>query len=218
MKEEDAPDDEATQRPGRLAAAALRVIDAGLRALQKLRDRLEAPAPNDDSAHDRKKTDEAGGDEAAAAAPRQKTLLHRALILLLCLLLGATAGGLVSYRAFSKTLDARAHMIENMQIELSELRKVEERGLDAKAKSRAELNDYRKQLRETQHELATSQKKIDQLDRQLNVAKRVERPATRTAAPSAARPRTPQKTGTCVTRPEDPPGKLQECLDKFNQP
>ena len=216
--------DKAAHHAGMLVAAALRAIDAGVRVLQRLRNRFEAPVDDDDSLRAGAKRNRSVSDEpaaAAVAAPQQTPLWQRALIVLLCLLLGAGTGSLVSYRGFAKLLSSRDAVIEYMQDEIDKSKKEEVLNLNAKAKYQGEIVEYRKQLRETQQGLEDYKSQVEELSGKLAAMTRAERPAPpsgNTATAAAAKPRAPQKTASCVTGTANLNGNLANCLDKFNRP
>jgi septal ring factor EnvC (AmiA/AmiB activator) len=199
-----------------MSRIALRAIDACLRPLQRLRDRIEPPAGDDDFPE--------VVEDVEDAAPVQKTLLHRALIVLMCLLLGAGAGGLMAYRGFSKALDSHTEMVERLQEDLAESRKDEVRSYNAKAKFQKEVLEYRKTLRETAMELQSAKARAEELNRQLLVlkpelrAKTAVAPVTSRSAAAPVKPAVPRKSGTCLTGSATTAADLQKCLDKFNSP
>lgn len=220
---QDREDEEEVQGPGALTRAALRAIDASVRTLQGWRNRLDAREEGEESSGDdrrRKSSVVEDAPEPAAEAPRQKSLLQRALIVLMCLLLGGTGGMLLAYRGFSRMLDSREALVEHLREEITQTQKDDAHSLHALDKAKMEIVDYRKSLRETQKELAEARAQIEQLNKQANPAKRVDKPVAQSApAPSgSAKSRTPLKTGTCVTGPGDTSSTIQECLDKFNRP
>lgn len=218
-QEEDAAPEE--HKPGALATAALRAIDAGMRLLQRWRDRIDPPAGEGDVV-------EVAEPEAAeaAVAPVQKTLLHRALIVLMCLLIGGSAGGLFAYRGFSRALESHSAMVERLQEDLAESRKDETRSYNAKAKFQKEVLEYRKTQRETELELQTAKARIEELNRQLQGQKSDSRskpaaaPATSRPAAAPAAPKAPvaRRSGTCIAGTANTAAELKECLEKFNSP
>jgi hypothetical protein len=216
--------DEAPKRPGKLAAAALRAIDACLGALQRLRKRFTVPAEDEDSSGQGGKRSQSAADQppvVVAGAPGQKTLLHRALIVLLCLLLGGVGGALFSYRGLAKMLATRGAAIEQLQEEIDLSKKEEARSLNLTARYQKENSEYRQQSREAQREVENYKSRIEELGKELTAMKRVEAPAPRGArvAPAAApaKPSAPQKSGNCVVGTANPSGNLTDCIEKFNR-
>lgn len=207
---------------GMMAGAALRAIDAGLRALQRLRNRIEVPVEEDEDArHGRSRR--AGTLAAAIAlelpvspgAPPARSLRRRALTVLLCLLLGAGVGILLAYRGAAELLAARETMIEYQQEQIERGTRQEAVDLDIRSRQQNEIAVYRQRLRETQQEVDEQQSRIAQLDSELQAMKRVAQPAPRSAGGARA---VPQKIGNCVTGPTSTPAQLRECIDKFNRP
>ena len=223
MKDEVPILEDAEQGPGRLARAALRVIDAGLRGLQGLRERIEAPIDAEDSGeHGRRKPSTADAQPAIeTSAPPRKTLLHRFLVVVMCLLIGGVTGMLISYRGFSKQIDSQLKQIDYLQDENRLAARNEARNLDAKTKLQREISDYRAYLNEIQQESADYKRQIAELKARLAPPPSPTRPAAKggtATAPATARPRLPQKTGTCVTNTENPSGNVLDCISKFNRP
>lgn len=217
--------DKAAPRPNVVKVALLRVIDACLGALQRLRSRFESPDQDEGSSRGGGKRSQSPDKEpppAEEAAPRPQGLLYRVLIVLLCLLLGTAAGGLLSYRVLSQKLEAHATVVERMQDELDIAKKEEARSVNLMAKFQKENAEFRLQVREAQREVADYKSQVDELDKQLAATKRVERPAPssgRAANPVAkAAPAVPQKAGDCAVGSANAVGNLANCIDKFNRP
>lgn len=216
--------DETANRPGALATAALRAVDAGLRALQRLRSRLEPAVVEEDAATARGRRKQPVSEEApapAVPAPTAKSFLHRALIVLMCLLIGGVSGMLFSYRAFSRQLEAQQKRIDYLQDEDRLARKNETRNLGAKLKQQEEIAECRQSLSEVEQEVEGYQRQIAELKPQLPSTPSVGRPKSRNevaAKALTAQPHIPQKTGTCVTGTGNPSGDLLDCISKFNRP
>jgi len=216
--------DKEAQPPGVVAVTVLRAIDACLHALQRLRSRFESSADEEGASRDGGKRRQSGPEqpqEAAEAAPRPRGLLYRLLIMLICLLLGGGAGAFLSYRGLSKLVQARGAEVERIQDELDISKKEEARSVNLMAKFQKENAEFRLQMREAQREVEEYKSRIDELDKELIAAKRVERPAPagrRAAAPTATtKPSTPQKTGDCAVGTGNAGASLTDCIEKFNR-
>lgn len=224
MMDEAPSQEEAAQGPGKLARAALRTIDAGQRGLQRLRERIEVPAEDAEASaeHGRRKASAVAAAPAAEPSPPpRKTLLHRFLIVVMCLLIGGVAGMLISYRGFSRQADAQKKQIDYLQDEIAQSRKAEARDLGAKLKLQKELTEYRHYLGEADQELKDYKQQIAELKARLAPPRSAAPPASpggSGTAPTTARPRAAQKTGTCVTSAENPTGNVLDCVTKFNRP
>jgi hypothetical protein len=217
--------DKAAPRPSVVSAAVLRAIDACLHALQRLRSRFEVPAEDKDAKRDGGRRSQSAPELAPAteeAAPHSKGFLYRALIVLLCLLLGSAAGATLAYRVFSKKLESHATVVERIEDELDIAKKEEARSVNLMAKFQKENAEFRLEVREAQREVEDYKRRIDELEKQQAATKRIERPVSssgRAAVPAAtAKPRAPEKTGTCTVGPGNPSGSLSDCIDKFNRP
>jgi hypothetical protein len=217
--------DQAAPQPGVVTVTMLRAIDACLRTLQRLRSRFEAPAEEEGFSRGGGKRRQSGPQEPTAGeepAPRPRGLLFRLLIMLICLLVGGGAGAYFSYRGLSKLVAARGAAMEQIQEELDIAKKEEARKVNLMAKFQKENAEFRLQMREAQREVEDYKSRIDELDKQLAAAKRVERPAPagrRAAVPAAsAKPRAPQKTGDCTVGTGNLSGNLTDCIEKFNRP
>jgi hypothetical protein len=105
--------------------------------------------------------------------------------MLICVLLGGGAGAFLSYRGLSKLVQARS--------------------VNPMAKFQKENAEFRLQMREAQREVEEYKSRIDELDKELIAAKRVERPAPagrRAAAPTATtKPSTPKRPATARSLP-----------------
>ncbi|MCF8151935.1 MAG: hypothetical protein K9K30_10590 [Burkholderiaceae bacterium] len=197
--------------PGKLAVVALRLIDVALRALQAARNRVEAPvADADERRPDRRSKDEEA-EVAAIPVAGKKTLLHRALIVLMCLLFGAAAGSLVSYRLFSKQIDANEKIVEYMQLEIDEVRVDEARNREFRDKQQMQVGEYRKRLRATELEVEDYKRQIVELTRQSKASNYDQRPA-------GQRARAATKTGDCAMDSANLNDKLLGCIESFNRP
>lgn len=207
QKEQD-QDQALVTPPGKLAVAALRLIDAAIRALQATRNRVEAPVADDESSTDERRPGRHSKDDGAAAAAipvaGKKTLLHRALIVLMCLLFGAAAGSLVSYRLFSKQVDANEKIVEYMQLQIDEVRSDEVRNREFRDKQQMQVGEYRKQLRATELEVEDYKRQIAELTRP---------PKAANNGPQAA-----AKTGDCAMDSANLNDKLLGCIESFNRP
>jgi hypothetical protein len=226
MKDEEPQPDENPPGPGRIAVAALRAVDAAIRALQKLRERIEVPAEDQEDARSRGRSGASMLDEAASAEaeePRPKTLLHRALIVLMCVALGAAGGAWIAYRALSKRAVSQEKLIDFMRDDIEQSRKAEAVSLKARDKCFDDIAGYRQQTREAKQEIADCQSQVESLSQQVAeqagaAPKRAERPASRPGpAPATPSPRTAPRSGTCVTGGTNAAGNLLDCIEKFNR-
>ncbi len=201
--------------PGKLAVVGLRAHRCGLRALQAARNRIEAPVADDESSADERRPGRHSKDEEAevAAIPvaGKKTLLHRALIVLMCLLLGVAAGSLMSYRLFSKQIDANEKIVEYMQLEIDEVRGDEVRNREFRDKQQMQVGEYRKQLRAIELEVEDYKRQIAELTRQSKASNNDQRPV-------GQRARTAAKTGDCTMDSSNLNDKLLGCIESFNRP
>jgi len=226
MKDEEPQPDENPPGPGRIAVAALRAVDAAIRALQKLRERIDAPAEDEEDARSRGRSGASMVDEAATAEaeePRPKTRLHRALIVLMCILLGAAGGAWIAYRALSKRAVSQEKLIDFMRDDIEQSRKAEALSLKAKDKCIDDIAAYRQETSEAKKETADCRSEVESLSQQAveqrrAEPKRAERPASRPApAPATPGPRAAPRSGTCITGGENAAGNLLDCIEKFNR-
>lgn len=214
MKDEEPQPDEDPPGPGRFAVAALRAVDAAIRALQKLRDRIAAPAEDEESGTSMLD----GAATAEAEEPRPKSLLHRALIVLMCIVLGAAGGAWIAYRALSKRAVSQEKLIDFMRDDIEQSRKAEALSLKARDKCFDDIVAYRQQTREAKQEIADCQSQVESLSQQVAEPKRAERPASRPGpAPATPSPRAAPRSGTCVTGGNNAAGNLLDCIEKFNR-
>lgn len=211
---------EAPEGPGAAARAALRIIDAGLGFFQRLHDRLAGP----DSREDRHGRTSEKHDAGADAVPGRPSLLLRLAIGLLLLLAGAGAGGWLAYRGLSLQLNEHAGVVERMQDELDATRKEDARNVKLLDKFQRENAEYRHLAREAEREAETHQRRVDELEAQIEEgrraeeAKRAELAARQAKRAAAAAPRTktrtPQKTGDCAVGTA---GDLSNCIEEFTR-
>lgn len=219
MHDETAPQEEPGSQAGergRFAGFALRMIDAGLRRLQALRDRIEPPAAEDDSRHGRGRHGETAAVPAAAAPPA-RSLLRRATTVLLAFAVGAVGAGFLASRGFTQMIASQQALIDYQQDELDAAKRQDDINIGARAKAQNEAADYRKRLREMQQEIEDRDARIDQLDQQVISLSARLKPAP--AAPGIARTgAVPNKTASCVTGTANATGRVLDCIDKFNRP
>lgn len=222
MSDEATDPDQAATPPGRLAKLALRLIDAGLHALQGWRARFGAPAEDEDGDTERRRPRRevaaAGAAPATAASAPDNSFLQLASIVLLCLLLGAGIGMLISYRGFSKQLDAQQKRVELMADEVRQSRKVEARNIDDKVKLKQEIVDYRQALREAEREIDDYQRRIAELETRLPGSRGAARATGAATTSIAARPTVSRRSGTCVTGTENSSSNVLDCITRFNRP
>lgn len=223
MKSKDDQETSATEsepRPARLKKALLRALDACSAGLQRLRNRIEPPL--EESLRDRGRHNGAPAAEAAAP-PRPKGLLRRTLVVLLCLLIGGNVGMLFSYRLLSRSLDARAGVIDFLQERIGDWQREDARNRKSLAKCQEESGAHWKAAHEAQRQVEAGKEKIDELEKRLASVKPVERPvaapAARTPAgrPSSAATARPLKSGDCTTGATNAAENLAKCLDQFNR-
>lgn len=222
MDREEPRHKERDRQPHGPARLALRAIDGGIRALQRLRNRFEPPVEEaEDDRRGRKRPAEET-PPPVAAAPGRPTLLHRLLVTAMCLLLGGAAGSWFSYHLLSGLIEARGTANEAMQEALDQARKAE--AVSAKTQERCNRKnvDYWKQIKEAERTAEDAAGRIEALEKQvaeLEAARRPPSPTGRAAAGAApARPPLRQKTGSCVTGSANAGGNLAECIEKFNRP
>lgn len=186
---------------------ALRMIDACLRPLQKLRQRLE---PEEEDGRGRRRSAEPK-EEATQVPPRRIGFFSGLLILFVCLLVGNATGTWGAYQFMAKVLDIRAAQVDRLREDLSAMRKDQARTVNQMARFQKENGELRLQMRETQHTIDDDQAHIADLEKQLDAAKRGQRPAAATA------PSTRPKSGTCAIGTGNPGADLTNCIEQFNQ-
>ena len=228
---DEVPDQETEEdRPGKLARVAVRVIDAGVAAieagsgaLKRLRHRIEpsvAEEAGDEAGGKRNRSGNDQPDTVEVPEPAGKTLLHRFLVIVMCLLIGGVSGMLVSYRGFSRQLDSQSKHIDYMQDELKQSKADEARNLGEKLQLQRGIRGYEEALREARRESEEYKARIAELDARLPAARSAVRPADRsrsTPRPVTTQPDAPPKTGTCVAGSTNPAGDLLDCIGKFNR-
>ena len=217
----------------KLSVAVLRVLDAGLAALQKLRGRFAPPAEDEESSEDARRPSRLNMDEAEpgeAVVAGKKSFMRRALTVLMLLLFGVVAGTVISHRMFSKQLDGKAKMIDYMQIEVDETRKDELRSQKFRDEQQRQIGEYRRQLRETQLKVEEYKNDIDdykiaieEMSKRPGAVRRASRSITRreqTVGPSARASTSgagnPLKAGNCVTGTANLNENLLSCIEAFN--
>ena len=214
--ERDAP----VAAPGATAKAALRLIDAGIRYLQRLRGRF-APSDVDDRQGGRHALSESKAAPVTEepAPPSRLPFLRLALIALACLLVGSGVGALLSYRELSQQLGEHAGVVERMQEDLDAARKEEARNIKLLDKFQRENAEYRHEAREARRETENADRRVAELEAQIETMKRAEQAAQQARRAAANPPRAgqrppPQKTGKCTASTT---GELSECIEKFNR-
>lgn len=224
MSDEAADGDQAASRPGMLERAALRVIDAGLRALQGLRAHFDAPVADADAEEIRERRRPSRSVEAAAEAPaasaaEPNTLWQSLLIGALCLLIGGGGGGLISYLVLTKQLETRQKQIDRLQDDARVARLNETRNLSDKLKLQQDIVDYRRSLREAEQEIDDYQQRLAELQARGPASRGAARAGSGAAsAPTIVRPQASRKGGTCVTGTDNPSASVLDCITKFNRP
>jgi hypothetical protein len=187
--------------------AALRMIDACLRPLQKLRQRLE---PEEDDARDRRRGAKPE-EETPPTPPRRIGFFTGLLILFVCLLVGNATGTWGAYRFMERVLDLRAAQVDRLRDDLNASQKDQARSVNQMARFQKENGELRLQMRDAQRTMDDDQTRIADLEKQLAAAKRVERPV------AAAAPHAPHKSGTCAVGTGNPGADLTNCIEQFNQ-
>jgi hypothetical protein len=208
MKEEIEDSEQAPPRFAWFKAAALRVVDACLRPLQKLRQRLE---PEDDEGRGGKRPDAKPEEAAQQAPPRRIGLLSGLLILFVCLLVGNATGTWGAYRFMERVLDLRAAQVDRLRDDLEAAQKDQARSVNQMARFQKENGELRLQMREAQRSIDDDQARIADLEKQLAATQRVERPAA-----AAGAPRTASKPVTCAVGTGNPGADLTNCIEQFN--
>ena len=228
--------------PGAGARAALRLIDACIAPLQRLRKRFDpdseehtpaahghaAPAGHADA-------DAASDSETAGTAPRRPSLLLRLLVILLALGLGLAAGGFLAWQKLSAQLAEHDSVVERLQDDINAAAKEEVQRSTLVDKLQRENGEYRQQMREARREAAFQQERADELEQRMQeqqlAAKRAEAAKKAAAEPTPpakpvgqaasrrtpARASAPQKSGHCEISAEHPDGDLTTCLDNYNK-
>jgi hypothetical protein len=210
--------------PGPVVKAALRGIDAGLNALQNLRNRLAGA--EDRESHDSGRGHAAPKHDAAdgeAPPPRRPSLLRRIAIALILLIVGGATGAVLSYRTLSHQIMAHSTVVERLQEELDADRKESARNVKLLDKVQRENAEYRHEAREAQREADNATGRAEELEAQNEElkheqAKRAEAAAQQARRAAAATPRsqsrTLPKTGNCAAGTA---AEMAECLEKFNR-
>lgn len=240
MDDETQEQEEAIEQPAtltaklkaKLSAAVLRVLDAGLAILQKLRGRIAPTEQEGESSEEERRPSRSDHDEpepAETAVTGKKSFTRRALTVLMLLLIGVASGTVISHRLFSKQIDGKTKMIEYMQIEVDETRKDELRNQKFRDEQQRQIGEYRRQLGEVQLELEEYKNDIE--DYKIAIEEMRKRPGTaRHASRSAprrdsgvgatARASTggdnPLKAGSCVTGTANLNENLLSCIEAFN--
>jgi uncharacterized protein HemX len=198
---------------------ALRLIDAGLHFLQRLRGRF-APADETDGhggKHSQLDSKHVPVTEEKAPAPKS-SFLRLALVALICLLVGGGAGALLSYRTLSHQLAEHTNVVERIQEDLDATRKEEVRNVKLLDKFQRENAEYRHEAREAQRETESANSRIAELEGKIDEMKRAELAVQRTPRAAASAPRakqhTPQKTADCAAGSAS---DLSDCIEKFNR-
>ncbi|MCF8178687.1 MAG: hypothetical protein K9J74_09275 [Sulfuritalea sp.] len=216
----------------KLSAALLRVLDAGLAALQKMRARIAPPVEDDESEeHERRSSRFDDEPEPAEAVVVKKSFTRRALTVLMLLLLGGTLGMMVSYRLFEKQIEGKARLIEYMQVEVDETRKDELRNQSFRDRQQQQIGEYRRLLSKMQIEVEDYKSEIEDykvaID-ELKTRPRTTRRASRSATPGNLASRVssgakssesgnPYKAGSCVTGTSNLNDNLINCIEAFNR-
>lgn len=225
MNRPDAERDAPAAAPGAVTKAALRVIDASLNYLQRLRGRFAPPDETDRRGGRQSQLDSkhAAASEEKAPSPKP-SFLRLALVGLICLLVGGGVGALLSYRELSHQLSDHAGVVERMQEELDATRKEEARNIKLLDKFQRENAEYRREARDAEREAEAHRRRAEELEAQIEAAKRAEeakraelaaRQAKRAAASAPrAKARAPQKTGDCAVGTA---GDLSNCIEEFNR-
>lgn len=219
MSRPPAERDSPAATPGAATKAALRLIDACIQYLQRVRSRF-APSDEADRRGDRHSpldSKQAPASEEKAPLPRP-SFLRLALIALICLLAGGGVGALLSYRELSHQLDEHAGVVERMQEDIDATRKEEARNIKLLDKFQRENAEYRHEAREARRETENADRRVAELEAQIDEMKRAELAAqqARRAAATAprAKQRTPQRSGSCAASTT---GELSDCIEKFNR-
>lgn len=224
MSRPDAERDAPAAAPGAVTKAALRVIDACLNYLQRLRGRF---APEDESGRHGGRRSPLDSKQVPAteekAPPPKSSFLRLALVALICLLLGSGAGTLLSYRELSHQLSEHGSVVERIQEELDATRKEDARNVKLLDKFQRENAEYRHEAREAQRETESAKSRVAELETRIEEmrheqAKRAEQAAqeARRAAALAQRGKQqrPPKTGNCAVGSGN---DVTECIEKFNR-
>lgn len=215
------PEQEEKAGPGAAAKkAALGVIDAFLAFFQRQHDRLAGP-----ESHDERHGHTPGKHEPeAAAVPARPSPLRKLLIGLLLLLVGLAVGGYLSYRTLALKLKDHNSVVERMQEELDAVRKEDARNVKLLDKFQRENADYRRDSREAEHQAEMANRRVAELEAEIEAMKAAEAKRAEEAAQAArraaglAKQRTrqpsPQKTGNCAAGTA---AEMAECIEKFNR-
>jgi uncharacterized protein HemX len=213
MKDRSAPSEPPASHHGKPAAAVLRLIDAGIHRLERLRNRIEPPV---DKA-ERGRGDSAAPEAAAEVAkPRRRAgFLGILLIVVVAVLAGAAGGTWTAYRGMARILDKRAAAVESLQEDLAVAQKEQTRSTNQMARFQEENGELHLQLRESQRQNADDQARIDDLEKQLAEAKRTPRAAagSHPVAAASGHPR----SATCAVSTANAGTDLSRCIDGFNR-
>jgi len=215
MNDRSTPSEAPASHHGKPAAAVLRVIDACIHALEKLRGRF---APPDEQAE--RERSGAAAPESAAEAPkpsRRLGFLGVLLIAVVGVLAGAASATWTAYRGMAKVMDKRAAAVERLQEDLAAAQKEQARSTNQMARFQAENGQFRLQLRDAQRQSADDQARIADLEKQLTDAKQNGRASAANRRQAAASPPPPPKSGTCAVGTASAGADLSACIDKFNQ-
>jgi hypothetical protein len=220
MSRQDPERDVPAATPGAAAKAALRLIDACLHFLQRVRGRF-APADETDRHDDRhRKPDPKQAPVAEEKTPAPKSsFLRLAVVALTCLLVGGGAGALLSYRELSHQLAEHTSVVERIQDDLDATRKEDARNVKLLDKFQRENAEYRREAREAQRETESANSRIAELEGKIDEMKRAELAAQQarrapTTTPRAKQQRTPQKSADCAAGNTS---ELSDCIEKFNR-
>ncbi len=215
MSKPDEEREEEASGPGAIAKRVVRVLDAGIQALQRLRTRLGGP--DDESSDGRRGSGsmrEAADENAVASRP---SLLRRLAIALLLLLVGLAVGGYLSYRMLSLELAKHGSVVERMQEEIDAARKEDARNVRLLDKFQRENAEYRLDAREAQRAAEKAERHAEELEGQIEEMKRAAQAAQqprRAAPPTSRASPAPQKSGSCSVGSAE---EMAACIESFNR-
>lgn len=203
-------------------APLLRLTDAVIASLQRLKHRIEVPEEEEVAEGGRKRTVRESHAEPAAvvAAPKASRLPRFAVALLVLFGVGGL-GMAFSYKLLSQSLRTNEAVVEALRDEIARLEKDGTRLLNDKAKYQKQVYEREKEIRALEQEVEDYRGETEGLRSQVNAMKATRGGPLAQANPAnvavAGRRPAPQKTGTCTTGGANAAANLARCVDEFNR-
>ena len=214
--ESESRDSDAPESPGGHAGWAVRLIDAGIRTLERWRGRLLHRDENGDGDEDR------GSHGQQEESPPSPSRLRRALILLLCLTAGGFGGMVFSYRLLEHMAQANAARVDFVQETLRQEKREAARQGKTLELCQNDNRNHHQAVREQQAVAEECAARVAALEEQLAAgpgrAAASRQGGTTGYSRAPTQPRTPQKTGNCSVGGGNLQGNLTDCIDSFNRP